>query len=92
MRRTKPHPVRNKIDLADIGQIRVLARRWGIKAADLHRIVGKMGNSIAAVAKEIDLQKTPPLKPAAVPVQVDPASSPAAEVTLSEPPATAMTG
>jgi hypothetical protein len=91
MRRTKPHPVRNKIDLADTGQVRVLARRWGIKAADLHRVVAKVGNSIAAVAKEIDLRKASPLKPA-LPVQIDPASFPAVDAALTEAQASAMTG
>jgi hypothetical protein len=91
MRRTKPHPIRNKIDLADLGQVRVLTRRWGITAADLHRIVGKVGNSIAAASKEIDPRKAPPLRPA-LPVQIDPASFPAVDAVLAGAQATAITG
>jgi hypothetical protein len=90
MRRTKPHPIRNKIDLADIGQIRVLSRRWGVTATDLHRIVGKVGNSIAAVAKEIDLRTASPLKPV-LPVQIEPVSFPAVDAPLAETQEIAMT-
>ena len=57
MRHAKPQPIRNKIDLADSSQIRILRRRLGISADDLQRVVEKVGNSIAAVCKEIDLKK-----------------------------------
>jgi Protein of unknown function (DUF3606) len=52
MRHAKPQPVRNKIDMADPSQIRSLKKRLGISADDLQRVVGKVGNSIAAVSKE----------------------------------------
>ncbi len=72
MRRAKPLPARNKIDLADPTQIRVWTKRLGITAEDLRRVVRKLGNSIASVSKEIQLRKaaarTPPLS-----VQIDPA-------------------
>jgi hypothetical protein len=68
MRHGKPQPVRNKIDLADPGQIRSLKRRLGISADDLQRVVGKVGNSIAAVSKELH-KKTPVT--AAVPIQIE---------------------
>ena len=58
MRRAKPRPIRNKIDLADPAQIRASTRRLGM-ADDLQRVAGKVGNSIAAVSKEIDLRKAP---------------------------------
>jgi hypothetical protein len=51
MRRAKPQPIRNKIDLADPAQIRAWTRRLGITADDLRRVAGKVGNSIAAVSK-----------------------------------------
>jgi hypothetical protein len=57
MRQVKPQPARNKIDLADPNQIRILRRRLGISADDLQRVVAKVGNSIAAVCKEIEPQK-----------------------------------
>jgi hypothetical protein len=61
MRHAKSQPVRNKIDLADPSQIRVLRRRLGISADDLQRVVAKVGNSIAAVCKEIEPQKAIPV-------------------------------
>ena len=76
MRHTKPLAARNKIDVADASQIRILKRRLGVSSDDLHRAVAKVGNSIAAVTKEIELQKPLPL-PAAAPVQSDPAPPPA---------------
>lgn len=58
MRHAKPPPVRNKIDLTDPNQVRGLKKRLHISADDLQRAVGTVGNSIAAVSKE--LQKTNP--------------------------------
>jgi translation elongation factor EF-4 len=70
MRRLKPLTARNKIDLADAAQIRILKKRLGISNDDLHRVVAKVGSSIAAVTKEIELKKPSPLAPAA-PVEID---------------------
>jgi hypothetical protein len=58
MRHAQPQPTRNKIDLADHSQIRILKRRLGISADELQRVVAKVGNSITAVCKEIEPQKT----------------------------------
>ena len=58
MRHAKLQPIRNKIDLADPSQIRIMRRRLGISADDLRRVVEKVGNSIAAVCKEIEPQRT----------------------------------
>jgi Protein of unknown function (DUF3606) len=74
MRHAKPQPVRNKIDLADPNQIRILRRRLGISADDLQRVVEKVGNSIAAVCKEIEPEKTLQVT-GPMPVQIE-ASSP----------------
>jgi hypothetical protein len=60
MRRVKPKPTRNKLDLADPAQIRFLKKRLGISVKDLRGVVGKVGNSIAAISKEIELQKMQP--------------------------------
>ncbi len=89
MRRVKPQPIRNKIDLSDPAQIRAWTRRLGVTPDDLKRMVGKVGNSIAAVAKEIDLQKAPELPKPSIPVQIGPvqnglASLPAVETTVAE--------
>ena len=61
MRRIKPPTTRNKIDVADVSQTRILKKRLGISSDDLHRVVAKVGNSIAAVTKEIESQKPSPL-------------------------------
>ena len=70
MRRPKPLAIRNKIDLADASQTRILKKRLGVSGDDLHRVVAKVGNSIAAVTKEIELKKPLPLA-AAAPVEID---------------------
>ena len=70
MRRLKHLTTRNKIDVADASQIRILKKRLGISSDDLHRVVAKVGNSIAAVTKEIECQKSLPLT-APAPVQND---------------------
>jgi hypothetical protein len=82
MRRLKPPTTRNKIDVADASQIRILKRRLGISSDDLHRVVAKVGNSIAAVTKEIESQKPLPLT-AAAPVRSEPALPSAIEATAS---------
>jgi hypothetical protein len=75
MRCRKSHPIRNKVDLSDRAQVRLLKKRLQISEAELTRIVDKTGNSIAAIAKEAALQQAKDLpEPAAV----------IASVTLSE--------
>jgi hypothetical protein len=70
MHHAKLQPIRNKIDLADPSQIRILRRRLGISADDLQRVVEKVGNSIAAVSKEIEPQKAiPAIEP--TPVEIE---------------------
>jgi hypothetical protein len=83
MRRAKPQPIRNKIDLADHAQIRAWTRRLGITADDLRRVAGKVGNSIAAVSKEIDLRKAAAPRPS-LPVQIHPASLPPVAAAVTE--------
>jgi hypothetical protein len=82
MRHIRPLATRNKIDVADASQIRILKKRLGISSDDLHRVVAKVGNSIAAVTKEIECQKPLPLTVAA-PVQNEPALPSAIGVTAS---------
>ena len=83
IRRAKPQPIRNKIDLADPAQIRAWTRRLGITTDDLRRVAGKVGNSIAAVSKEIDLRKAPAPRPSS-PVQTHPASLPSVAAVVTE--------
>ncbi|MDA9464822.1 DUF3606 domain-containing protein [Bradyrhizobium sp. CCBAU 53415] len=58
MLRSKPrHPIRTTLDLADAQQVRSVRRRLGVAEADLARIVSKIGNSLAAIQKEVELEK-----------------------------------
>jgi hypothetical protein len=70
MRHARPQPIRNKIDLADTSQIRILRRRLGISDDDLQRLVERVGNSIAVVCKEIEPQKAIPVTEP-TPVQIE---------------------
>jgi hypothetical protein len=91
MRRAKSLPARNKIDLADPTQNRVWTRRLGITADDLRRVVGKVGNSIAGVSKEIRLRKAAPGTSSLqvqMPVRIDPAPLPAIEAIAADAPLT----
>lgn len=54
----KHPPLRNLIDLADSEQVRTLTKRLGISADDLRRVIEKSGNSIAAITKEVELERT----------------------------------
>ncbi|UWU71761.1 DUF3606 domain-containing protein [Bradyrhizobium sp. NC92] len=67
MRRPKPQPIRNKLDLTDRTQVRLVKKRLGLSDAELIAIVGRIGNSIPAISKESALQKANVLsKPADV--------------------------
>ena len=57
MHRIKHPPIRNKINLADPAQLRAWTRRLGISADALKAVVDKVGNSVAAVSKEVELQR-----------------------------------
>ncbi|WP_371258499.1 DUF3606 domain-containing protein [Bradyrhizobium sp. WSM4349] len=68
MRRSKPQPIRNKLDLADRTQVRLVRKRLGLSDAELTSIVERIGNSIAAISKEAALQRATTLpKPDDVP-------------------------
>lgn len=77
MQRTKHPPIRNKIDFADPSQVRALSRRLRVRADELKAIVEKVGNSVAAVAKEVELRRTHQHQPNSV--------SPVAVATPVEP-------
>jgi hypothetical protein len=68
MHRIKHPPVRNKINLEDPTQLRAWTRRLDVSADSLKAVVHKVGNSVAAVTKEVDLQRAshhvPPATPA----------------------------
>jgi hypothetical protein len=66
MQRIRRPPVRNKIDMADPVQVRAWSRRLNARADALQAIVDKVGNSVAAVTKEVELQRLG-LQPCPVP-------------------------
>jgi hypothetical protein len=76
MQRTKHPPIRNKIDFASPSQVRALSRRLRVPADELKAVVEKVGNSVAAVSKEVELRRTPQqpcvLPPVAVPTPGEP--------------------
>ena len=57
MRPPKPRFFRNRLDLADHVQVRVLRRRLRISETELVQIASKFGNSISAISKEVNLQR-----------------------------------
>lgn len=77
MQRIKHPPLRNKVDLADPAHVRALTRRLQISADALKVVVGRVGNSVAAVTKEVELQQ-PSRRPCPAP-KSDPAPSLLAE-------------
>jgi len=66
MQRVKRPPIRNKINMADPAQLRAWTRRLRVPANELKAIVEKTGNSVAAVTKEVELQRLS-RQPGAVP-------------------------
>lgn len=52
MRRSTPKPIRNKLDLTDRVQMRLVRKRLGLSDAELTAIVARIGNSISAISKE----------------------------------------
>ena len=81
MRRPKPQAFRNKLDLSDRTQVRTLKKRLRVSDAELGEIVGRIGNSIAAISKEVATQKAC-LSPK---VAEPPAAAVIASVTTDDP-------
>ena len=84
MRRSKPPLIRNKLDLADRAQVRLVKKRLHLSNTELSEIVDRIGNSISAISKEATVRRAnlipqpPQLPPAAVIATVaaaDPATS-----------------
>ena len=69
MQRRKNHSLRNKLDLTDAKQVRLVRKRLRLSEAELAGIVGKIGNSIAAISKEATVQRARQLpEPEQIPV------------------------
>ena len=62
---------RNQLDLSDSVQVRVIKRRLGVSEPELAKLVGRMGNSLSAISKEVALrQATEATAPAKLPAAV----------------------
>src|ERR1700761_1415985 len=57
MQRIKHQAIRNKINASDPAQVRAVTRRLGVSAEALNAVVNRVGNSLAAVTKEVELQR-----------------------------------
>lgn len=51
------HSIRTTLDLANGAQVRSARRRLNISQVDLARIVRKIGNSLTAIRKQVELEK-----------------------------------
>ncbi|WP_018319074.1 hypothetical protein [Bradyrhizobium sp. WSM2793] len=92
MRRSIPKPIRNKLDLSDRAQMRLVRKRLGLSDAELTAIAGRIGNSISAISKEAAIQRANALlKPADVPPTAVIASAAATEQATAETPTPAPT-
>ncbi|MDE5462241.1 hypothetical protein [Bradyrhizobium sp. CSS354] len=58
-----PRPVRTTLDLANAQQVKSVRKRLRITHADLVKIVDKIGNSLSAIEKEVELEKLTAVQP-----------------------------
>ena len=91
MRHARPQPIRNKLDLSDRVQVRLIRKRLRLSDAQLAEIVNRIGNSIAAISKEVATQRAsrPPeavaTPPAAVIASIGKSDqTPTTDLTLNE--------
>lgn len=56
LRSRPPRPIRTTHDLANAEQVKSVRKRLRISDADLLRIVDKIGNSLTAIEKEVELE------------------------------------
>ena len=59
MRRPKLRTFRNKLDLTDHVQVRHVKKRLRVSDTEFAHAISKAGNSIAAISKEVALQREP---------------------------------
>jgi hypothetical protein len=50
-------PMRNKLNLANARQVRILKKRLSVSEDELRQIAEKVGDSIAAITKEVESEK-----------------------------------
>jgi hypothetical protein len=63
MRSVKHRQHRNRVDMADRVQVRVIKRRLHLSESELNKLVDRVGNSIAVLSKEVALRKAAQLSP-----------------------------
>jgi Protein of unknown function (DUF3606) len=63
MRSVKHRQHRNRVDMADRVQVRVIKRRLHLSESELNKLVDRVGNSIAVLSKEVALRKAVQLSP-----------------------------
>lgn len=57
LRKRSPRSIRTTLDLGDPRQVKSVRKRLGVSPTDLARIVEKIGNSLAAIEKEIEIER-----------------------------------
>jgi hypothetical protein len=57
MHRAKHRHFRNRVDMGDRVQVRIMKRRLRLSEPELNKLVDRVGNSIAAISKEVALRK-----------------------------------
>ncbi len=58
MLRLRPkRPMRTTLNLSDAKQVKSVRKRLGISDTELARIIDKSGNSLAAIQKEVELER-----------------------------------
>ena len=72
MRKQKIRPIRNTVNLADANQVRAIKKRFRVSDEQLTKIVSRIGNSIAAIGKEVALQRAADLTQSNGPAQTAP--------------------
>ncbi|WP_314963940.1 hypothetical protein [Bradyrhizobium cosmicum] len=58
-----PRPIRTTLDLANTEQVKAVRKRLRISHADLVKIVDKIGNSLSAIEKEVELESLSAVQP-----------------------------
>ncbi|WP_298255066.1 hypothetical protein [Bradyrhizobium sp.] len=57
MRRSKSQSFRNKLDLSDRVQVRLVRKRLRLSDSELAEIVERIGNSLSGISKQVALQR-----------------------------------
>ncbi|WP_409187684.1 hypothetical protein [Bradyrhizobium sp. RDM4] len=57
LRKKSVRSIRTTLNLTDVRQVKSVRKRLGLSDTDLVRIVDKIGNSLAAIQKEVDLER-----------------------------------